>query len=90
MNFEAFQATRCFAADLCEADPNIAPEWFTDENGDPRACRIGYVYDGSCYIEDDGSGLLTLTIGNETEQSRDLEALERKLYTWVVDEGLFE
>lgn len=50
----------------------------------------GRIYEGDLYIQRGDDGDWCLTIGNDSELSDDLAALERKLYDWAVGEGYFE
>lgn len=58
---------------------------------DMGLCGIsGRTYDGPLYIERGASADWCLTIGNSSEESDDLEKLERQLFNWGSQGGLFD
>ena len=82
LTLEAFRATRKWQDDLQSATGYTI--------ADDEAVE-GFTYEGGLYIVANGGGaapaIYTLYLMSDCEDSGDLEALERKLYDFAVEEG---
>ena len=75
ITFEQFQASKEFHDDLTEFTYN------------EDTVTSGYVYEGGCYIETDGTSGYSLVISIDEYHSDDLAELEKILYDeWYVPE----
>ena len=85
MDFETF----CDTAELCDPMMVIRRQRLPEDWFDGADKVI--VYEGNCYITDQGGGLFHLHIGNQEWVDYDLEKLEAILYKeWFVPEILGE
>jgi len=84
LTFEQFQATRRHVANLHD-EPSIA-----GQIGDDGEVRPGLVYADGLFIEEETRGTMcpvyTLTIGNASRSTDNLESLERDLYEFACAE----
>jgi hypothetical protein len=84
MTFEQFQAskTREASADYAEKI-GMHAEYI-------GASHVLTYFDGTAYIEDDEGEGYYLILGRSDWISKDLPALEKRLFDWCVSEGYFE